>query len=612
MISCGFLAGVRIPVVAHPSLALRVLALPVLIGLGVALSTTASSVALAQSRATITKPDTLPPSPSRAAAPQRPGATAAAAADDDGADPADDNEGDAAAVTAPPARGPARPLGTTQPAGQSRPAAMTRRPQAPTQSAAADPAADPADADIDPDVGDGAQRLANRRPQDGDLAVPEPQAPRDGEITVEQPAPSTDGDIAATEDMAADASDAEDAPRESEQPGRPITPRRYGPYQPVGIRVGSFLLFPTIDAGMSSSDNIYRSASLRKGDMFSDVGAGARLSSNWSRHALELRAQGLGTFHDKYASEDDRRFEAQARARIDISRRTNLVGDLSYAYGQELRGTVNTPSATLLGERPDVITKRAAVEANHRVNRLTLQMRGAVTDNVYGTVPAIDPVSGATTEPVTAANERNYTQHEIGGRAGWQFSPNLTLYADTVLNSRRHEVMAADGISRDSEGYRTQGGVAIDVRGKLQGEASAGWGSQTPDDARLKSVSGFIYNGRMNWQPTGLTEVILEAKSDIAETTAQGSGGALVRQTSVEVRHALRRHLILIAGASYSVASYGGSSTQEKSLVEKVGFEYYLSRELALLAGYQHTQFETNSGRGYEDNTVRVGVRLRR
>ena len=140
-------------------------------------------------------------------------------------------------------------------------------------------------------------------------------------------------------------------------------------------------------------------------------------------------------------------------------------------------------------------------------------------------------------------------QREIGGRAGWQFNPNLQLYADVVLNNRTHEAAAAtDGILRNSEGYRAQVGVAFDKRGKLQGEASAGYASQTPDDGRLKTVTGFIYNGKLSWQPTGLTEVIATATSDIGETTLAGSGGALTRTTGVEVRHALRRHIILVAG----------------------------------------------------------------
>lgn len=568
-------------------------------GVSASLICAAASLAFAQTRSTVTRPDQAPVQDLRTRPANGSGGQRVIVRDDESDDT--EVEGDTDTVVVPDPR--AARIG----AGSAR-----RRPPriAPADAEVVDP-------DIDPDVGNGSQRLGNRRPADGDLAAIEPQGPRDGDVTPEQAPLQVDGNLALAEDMVADeTSEDEGALADLDRPGRPITPRRFGAYQPVGVRIGSFILFPTVDAGIASTNNVFRSSTGRKSDMFAEFTPSALLSSNWSRHALELRVQAPLTFHDRFSSENDRRIDALARARIDISRRTNIAGELGYSYGQESRGGVNTPTSSL-GQRPDVVSRRAAVEANHRFNRLTLQLRGAVTDTVYGTVPQGGGVTGAASLApagvVGAGNERNVVQRDLGGRAGWQFSPNLTLYADTVLNTRTHEAAgSADGILRNSEGSRTQVGIAVDARGKIQGEASAGWGSQTPDDPRLKSVSGFIYNGRLNWQPTGLTEVIFEARSDIGETTAAGSGGALTRSTGVEVRHALRRHIILVAGASYAIADFGGTNVRESSTVGRLGLEYYLSREMALLASYQHTSFESSSASGYQDDTVRVGLRVRR
>jgi hypothetical protein len=548
---------------------------------------TAAPAAMAQTRSSITRPDQTPAVDRRAPADAAVRAPTQAAPSGEERDPANEDEQDPSRLSDVRGVAPARSI--TGANGETA-----------------------EEGDPDPDVGDGAQRLAARRPGDGDLAAREPEAPRDGVVPVEQPQVSIDGDLGAADEMALDDPELEGVLREQEQLGRPIQQQsRFGPYQPVGVRVGSFLLFPTIETGISGSDNVFRSASNGKSDMFADVTAGATLSSNWSRHALEFRIQNARTYHQEFSSENDNKLDALVRGRLDISRRTNIVGDVAYSYGQESRGGVNTPTASS-GERPAVIQRRAGVEANHRVNRLSLQLRGAVTDNIYGSVPATpDSLTGLVAP--SNGNDRNYVQREIGGRAGWQFNPNLQLYADVVLNNRTHEAAAStDGILRNSDGYRAQLGVAFDKRGKLQGEASAGYASQTPDDVRLKAVSGFIYNGKLSWQPTGLTEVIVTATSDIGETSLAGSAGALTRTTGVEVRHALRRHIILVAGASYAVANFGGSSQQESSTVERLGLEYYLTREAALLAGYQHTNFETNgTAKGYEDNTVRVGMRVR-
>lgn len=569
---------------SFPGVGFRSVSVAVLAGL----LCTAAPVAMAQTRSGVTRPDQTPAVDRRTPANAGVRAPAQGGGSADERDPANEVEQDASRLSDIRGAAPARSI-----PGANGDAAE--------------------EGEADPDVGDGAQRLAPRRPGDGDLAAREPETPRDGVVPVEQPQVSIDGDLDAADEMALDDPELEDVLREQERLGRPLQQQRqFGPYQPVGVRVGSFLLFPTIETGISGSDNVFRSASSRKSDMFADLTVGATLTSNWRRHALEFRIQNARTYHQEFSTENENRLDALVRGRLDISRRTNIVGDVSYSYGQEARGGVNTPTVAA-GDRPSVIQQRAGVEANHRVNRLTLQLRGAVTDNIYGTVPATpDPLTGVTA--TIDGNDRNYVQREIGGRAGWQFNPNLQLYADVVLNNRTHEaVSSTDGILRNSDGYRAQVGVAFDKRGKLQGEASAGYASQTPDDVRLKTVSGVIYNGKLSWQPTGLTEVIATANSDIGETSLAGSGGALTRTTGVEVRHALRRHIILVAGASYAVANFGGSSLKETSTVGRLGLEYYLTREAAVLAGYQHTNFETNGvTKGYEDNTVRVGVRVRR
>jgi hypothetical protein len=87
----------------------------------------------------------------------------------------------------------------------------------------------------------------------------------------------------------------------------------------------------------------------------------------------------------------------------------------------------------------------------------------------------------------------------------------------------------------------------------------------------------------------------------------------LTRKAGVEVRHALRRSLIVIAGASYSVANYSGIDVSEHEFKSKLGAELYLSRETAITAGYEHTVYDTDgTARDYVDDTYRVGVRIRR
>ena len=463
------------------------------------------------------------------------------------------------------------------------------------------------DSDPDPDVGDGAQRIVSRRPQDGDLAEREPVRAPDGEVLPEQAQMPVDGDIGLVEALAA--GEDEQAPGVPDSPGRPVTARKYGPYQPVGMRVGSFIFYPEAELASRFTDNLFHSSTGKKSEIGLEVRPGARLESNWRQHAVELRVVGGQTFYNQFSSENDNRLDAQARARFDFSRRSNLQTDLGYSFGQDSRGSVNVSST--LPERPNVIVKTASVALNHRINRIILQLRGGETEYDYSTVSGVD---AAGVLGVLSGPGRNYKQHEIGGRAGYAFTPGFTAFTDASLNERRHETASlSDGIARDSNGNRVRAGVALNIRGNLQGEASIGFARQTPDDQRLKQIEGLIFDGAVNWQPTGLTEIKFTAKSDVTETTIAHSAGALTRQTGIEVRHALQRNLILVAGLSYSVADYAGTPLRETDLIAQAGAEYYLSRELVLVGDIKRDHFETNTpGRNFDENIVRVGVRVRR
>jgi hypothetical protein len=432
---------------------------------------------------------------------------------------------------------------------------------------------------------------------DGDLSDEAPSPiPEDGQVPSEPLLVPVDGDHVRINDKAAILPLEETV--DPDKLGRPITPRRYGLYQPTGIRMGSFLLYPEAETNLAFTDNLFRTAANRQADTYLAVTPRLRVSSNWSRHAFEARVEGLRSYHERFAGEDDRKVSAQLRGRIDISRQTNIAAELSYDYAQETRGTLT--GAALNSPRANVETRRAALEANHRFNRISVQIRGARIEYDYTNAVSLD--------------DRSYAQDEAGARIGYELVPRVRVYVDAAVNRRKHETAAlTDGILRDSTGTRTRVGIALDIRGTLWGEASLGYAIQTPEDARLRPTQGLIVDSSLTWRPTGLTELIVSAKSDIAESDVAFTSGALSRQAGVEVRHALRRNLILVAGLSYAVTDYTGTPVTEVELKETLAAEYYLTREVALTARYQHTNFfSTTPGADYTDNEVRVGVKIRR
>ena len=385
---------------------------------------------------------------------------------------------------------------------------------------------------------------------------------------------------------------------------RPERLFRFEPFDPRGIRLGTFVLLPEVEFGTSYLSNVFRTTQPRS-DVTFDVRPTIRLVSNWRVHALEFRATGSFSRFNEFTTENDRAYTLESRARLDLTRRTSLEALAARDVTQESRSSINAPSAA--ANRADVTTDRFAAALNHRFNRLSLQLRGSVADVAYG--PS-DSLGGGT----IANSDRDVRITEEVLRAAWEFKPTLFTFIETAVNQRVYKMPSlTDGILRDSTGERYRVGVSFgNTSQRLRGEISTGYGTQRPDDTRLREISGVLFDANLAWRYSALTSFLFTAKTDVSETTLANSGGAFSRQFGLEARHGFRRNVIGNAGVSYTTSSYEGVSLRENELRTFAGLEYFVSREVTLFGKYQHTAFESDDRtRNYNADEVRVGVRIR-
>lgn len=386
---------------------------------------------------------------------------------------------------------------------------------------------------------------------------------------------------------------------------RPERLARFEPYEATGIRVGSFIAFPEAELDIGAFSNVFHSTTLPRRDTAFEVRPSLRVTSNWRVHALEFRAKGMASFHEEYATEDDRAYTLEARGRVDFGRRTNVETLIASELSRDARGDISAPTSAR--ERGDIATRRAALSFNHRFNRLTVQLRGSIVDTDYA---AVETVSG---ERISNA-ERDVTIYETAMRLQWEFRPTLLAFAELSHNVRQHIAAPSDGILRDSAGERARIGLSFGNTGRiLRGELSVGYGRQRPDDSRLAEIDGIIVDANIGYRWSALTSVLLTARSEIGEATLPGVSGAMARSAGIEVRHALRRNLFAIAGTTSTWQDYDGISLEEREFVGTLATEYFVNREVALFARFQHIQFtSTDPMRGYDADEIRVGMRIRR
>jgi hypothetical protein len=464
---------------------------------------------------------------------------------------------------------------------------------------------------------DEARTRQRRQRQDGDpIPVGEPEATPDGVIDLNAPNPFADEedptqvDLRSPQDITAIGPglagfdplllQAEETnPVFADRPLRTFEP---DPFAPLGVRLGSFVLFTAVEADGDYNSNVFASPE-PLGDVALEVRPAARLASDWSIHAIELRASGDLSYHDRFQSEDNRAYLVEGLGRLDVTRRTNLQGAISREYAQESRNAINASSA---GTRPNITVDRGRAALNHRFNRLSVQLRGGIVDTSYST---------NVFEAVVVSNsDRDYTLYEEAVRPQWEFTPTFFLFSDIAFNQRHYSIPAfTDGIIRSSTGERYRAGVSFGNVGELlRGEVSLGYGRQTPDAPELEVIDGLLVDANLTWRVTPLTSLLFTASTEVAETTTDDSGGVMERNYAVEARHSFRTRLVGIAGVGLFTRDFVGAGIHEDQLTAAAGLEYYLSRRAVLFGRYQHTVFDTTTpNSNYTVEEVQLGVRLR-
>lgn len=384
-------------------------------------------------------------------------------------------------------------------------------------------------------------------------------------------------------------------------------PHDIDPYIPIGIRIGTFLLFPEAAFGTILTNNVLDTRFDTHSDIAGEQASKLRVESDWSRHFFSAEVNSQDSWYKDYPIEDERNYQVVLRGRIDVTTRTHLQGEAETSQIQEGPSSISltdiSHAQTLLHE------EHVTVSADHTFNRLTLKLTGTIADYNYN--DASDPTLVG---PVPLVDIRDYSEMVGTLRSTYEFQPSWAGFIQTSVNERDYkEPISTGGIMRGSSGASVAGGVNLRLAGTLFGEISLGWGQQQPIDDTLEPISGPLLNGDLIWLPTPATKVEFLARSEIDETTLVDSAGAIDRFYELSLQHAFWRYLVLGVYGSYEVADFVGDPEIDQRIKGGLTAEYYFNPVLSLYGRYEHTAFiSTDAASDFVEDEVRLGMKLRR
>lgn len=365
---------------------------------------------------------------------------------------------------------------------------------------------------------------------------------------------------------------------------------------PLGIRQGSFLLYPSIDLTSEYNDNVFATNTNEIDDVIFTVSPGLRVTSDWSNHLLQFQGSGDLVRYMDNEKEDHDDFSLRANGRLDIQRDTNASSALSYQKLAEDRGSVDDVN----GSEPTEYTV-AMAEAGlfHRWNRVSVNGDFSFTQRDFDDVPT-------STGTKINNDDRDRDEFRYSVRGGYEIVPEYEAYAEFIYNTvNYHDAVDDNGLDRDNDGYEIRAGARVDLTALMFGDVYVGYFSRDYDDPSLKTLDGVGAGLDLTWNATSLTTVKAGINRGISETTLSSASGNLTTALNASVDHELLRNLILSGRLGVSRDEYEGTSREDDYLRAGVGGKYMLNRNFYLTLQYDYiTRDSSNAGSDYDRNVV--------
>jgi len=387
---------------------------------------------------------------------------------------------------------------------------------------------------------------------------------------------------------------------------RPIRrrPPEQDPFEPLGIRAGSFLLRPAIEVTGGYDSDPGRTKGGR-GSSIITIAPELSVRSDWSRHALNADLRGTYTAYGAMPSLNRPYFDGRINGRIDISGQTRADIEARAVVSTESPNSPDLPAD--LARLPIYTTFGGSVGLAHRFNRFEVALKGSIDRTDYQN-------SVLTDGSVISNKDRNYNQYAGQLRLSYELTPGMKPFAE-VQHDRRVRDLAVDafGNRRDSWGTAGRVGTTFEFSGKLTGELSVGYLVRTYQDHTLPDLSGLIVDGSLVWTATALTSLRLTARSTADETTLPGVSGVLRRDVGAEVEHSFRRWLIGNARIGFGYDVYDGWVRRDQRYVAAAGITYKVTRSFQVKGELRQEWLRSNlPGNDYTATIALVGLRLQR
>jgi hypothetical protein len=386
----------------------------------------------------------------------------------------------------------------------------------------------------------------------------------------------------------------------------PVLTRPRPELDPLGMRLGSFLLFPGLKISEFYDDNIQFSESHTQDDFITEIAPSLALVSDWEHDFFSLEA---GAAIGRYAQHTNQNYEdygTSLKSRFWATDTSYLDQEFSYNRRHSNRDSPDDANGVHPTEYDDILSNLGYFQ---EFGRFTLRLDGTFRRLNY--LNDKQEVGGVTVPIDNSDRDRN--NFTGTGRVGYLIRQDIETYIQASYGVIRYDTSPDDnGFDRNADTYDAIVGLAKDWNGIFQSDVYVGYMAQTFVDSSFDTIDGVDFGGKLTWNVTRRTTLTATVDRSIAVSTLDNASGSIVTEAGFSVDHELRRDLLLYMNSAWRQNDFSGIDRTDENYEIGVGANYFIMRNFVVGAGYSFRQRNSNvADADYSRNLIMLNLDLR-
>jgi hypothetical protein len=315
----------------------------------------------------------------------------------------------------------------------------------------------------------------------------------------------------------------------------------------LGIPLGSFRLYPTLDIRAGYDTNVFaQPAGNATGSAYEAIRPSLDVRSDWNNHMLNFGAYGAFGFYNSATSQNYQNFGFNTDGRLDIQRDWNLSASAAFTGTTEAFGS---PDVTQSQAPSVVYAVPLSLSMFQRFNRLYYQATLGATALRYSDYSQLN-----TNALPAGSRDRNEFGETL--RTGYELYDGFDLWVQGGLNQRSYlQYTNVAGQQRDSNGWSVAGGSTLDLGGVSKLEGFVGYSQQNYVNQGITTGAvtfglGGTWNG---YQPLIVRPFVVRSINETQFTNYQDYVSTTI---GAEFNYLIQNDWQLNAGASFSLLDY--------------------------------------------------------